>query len=236
MTKLLVFYYSSPLLSNHSECHHVESGDDFSWECVGTSIVWQLCFLVTMLRRRYDAINRENMIRVMKFLCSGILQIVTSRLWFHPDNTRHIFHHSLSKNILTSAKKTPRRSRTGSQLRDGEVAGNNIWHQYLRHRPCRGRGNIWAIWWRSTRHRTGDESLENAEPRVIPGSRVVVKVDFYNVTVFRIYKSLEYVLQTRTVERSFIPRWLRDRVRQVFSLPRNLATRLLWRSAPSSHI
>ena len=62
-------------------------------------------------------------------------------------------------------KKTPRRPRTGSQLRVewwGIIFGINIW----------------AIWWRSTRHRTGDESLENAEPRVIPGSRVAVEADF----------------------------------------------------------
>ena len=85
-------------------------------------------------------------------------------------------------------KKTPRRSRTGSQLRVewwGIIFGINIW----------------AIWWRSTRHRPGDESLENAELRVIPGCRVavVVEADFYNITVFRILKSLEYVVQTRTV-------------------------------------
>ena len=51
-------------------------------------------FLWRLRDRDMAVINRENMIRLMKFLCPSILQIVTSRLWFHPDNTRHIFHRS----------------------------------------------------------------------------------------------------------------------------------------------
>ena len=167
-------------------------------------MLWQLCFLVTMLSLRYDAIKRKNMIHLVKFLCPCILQIVTSRLWFHPDTTRHIFHRSsLSKNILPSAK-SPRspESRTGSQLRRWVA------------RIIFGI-NILAMWWRGTRH-TGDETLEEAELR---GTFCQIYKLFVQSLGSEYYKHVDE-------KPSLTPR-LHDRVRQVFSLPRILATRLL---------
>lgn len=93
MTKLPVFYYSSPLRYNQRIRGRSRKGDDCVKNALG-QVLWQLCFLATMLGLRYDVIKRKNMIHLVKFLCPCILQIVTSRLWFHPDTTRHIFHRS----------------------------------------------------------------------------------------------------------------------------------------------
>ena len=110
---------------------------------------------------------------------------------------------SLSKNILPSAK-SPRspESRTGSQLRRWVA------------RIIFGI-NILAMWWRGTRH-TGDETLEEAELR---GTFCKIYKLFVQSLGSKYYKHVDE-------KPSLTPR-LHDRVRQVFSLPRILATRLL---------